>query len=108
MAAESSRGYIYCWGMGEGLRKAGEYVTRRIADETIVVPIRAKAAELDYVYVFNSVGAAVWEHLDAGLAPAEIAAGLAAEFTVSTETALEDVTRFLRTLMDAGLIERSP
>lgn len=88
-----------------GLRKVGNCVTRKISDETIVVPIRANAAELDSVYVLNEVGAAIWSHLDRGLAPAEIAAAVADEYEVSPEIAREDVDRFLRALLGAGVVE---
>lgn len=91
--------------MARGLRKVGDYVTRKIAGETIVVPIRAQAAELDFVYVLNEVGAAIWSQLDLGLAPAEIAAAIASDFEVAPETARQDVDRFLETLLGAGVVE---
>jgi hypothetical protein len=91
--------------MATGLRKVGDYVTRKIAGETIVVPIRAKAADLDFVYVLNEVGAAIWSQLDAGLGPEEIAKGLSSEFDVSHETAREDVAHFLQSLVQDGLLE---
>ncbi|MGK2858393.1 MAG: PqqD family protein [Thermoanaerobaculia bacterium] len=80
-------------------------MTRRIAGETIVVPIRARAAELDAVYVLNEVGAAIWNQLDEGRSPAEITATIAAEFDVSAETALRDVEQFLERLLEAGIVE---
>jgi len=91
--------------MAAGLRKVGDYVTRKIAGETIVVPIRAQAAELDFVYVLNEVGATIWSRLDEGLAPAEIAAAIADEFEVDPEVARQDVDRFLRALLGTGVVE---
>ncbi len=86
-------------------RKAGDYVTRRIADETIVVPIRARAAELDSVFVLNEVGAAIWAQLDSEHDAAAIATRIAERFAVPAETARRDVTQFLGTLVEAGLLE---
>jgi hypothetical protein len=78
-------------------------VTRRIAGETIVVPIRAEAAALDSVYVFNEVGARIWALVEEGHEVAAIAERLVAEFEVTREQAGEDVRRFLLTLEQAGL-----
>ncbi len=105
----TERGPLACWyselNMTASYRKAGDYVTRKIASETIVVPIRAKAAELDFVYVLNEVGAAIWSLLDEGQAQAEIAAHIANDFEVPPETARADVDRFLETLLQAGVVE---
>ena len=86
-------------------RKAGNFVTRRIAGETIVVPIRARAAELDSVYVLNEVGAAIWNQLDEGRSVAAITATIAEAFDVSPETAQRDVEQFLEKLIEAGVVE---
>lgn len=86
-------------------RRSGEYVARLIAGETIVVPIRAEAASLDSVYVFNEVGAAIWGLLEAGGGADEIARAVARDFDVTAEAAGVDVERFLGLLAGAGLVE---
>lgn len=83
---------------------AGEYVTRRIAGETIVVPIRSQAALLDSVYVLNEVGARVWELVQAGRGEDEVVATLAAEFEVEPARARADLLAFLGLLREAGLV----
>jgi hypothetical protein len=82
------------------------YVTRRIAGETIVVPIRAEAAQLDSVYVFNEVGARIWELLEGGQAEDAIVATLAREFDVDVERSRADLLSFVDVLRQAGLVER--
>jgi hypothetical protein len=84
---------------------SGRYVTRRIAGETIVVPIRAEAAQLDSVYVFNEVGARIWELIEGGGREDQIVRTILDEFEVSPERACEDVTGFLELLSEAGLVE---
>ena len=86
-------------------RKVGDHVTRTIAGETIVVPIRARAAELDSIFVFNEIGAAIWTLLDSGRSAEEIARALADEYDVAPEAARADLVRFLRTLTESGLLE---
>jgi hypothetical protein len=85
--------------------KVGEHVTRRIAGETLVVPIRASAAQLDSLYVLNGVGAAVWTLLDTPRPVTELAQAVTDEFDVAGEAALTDVLRFLERLQEAGLVE---
>jgi hypothetical protein len=86
-------------------RKAGEYATRKIGGETIVVPIRSNVADLESIYTFNEVGGAVWTRLDAEKSVREIAREIAEEFDVTEEAATEDVRRFLATLSEEGLVE---
>lgn len=89
-------------------RKVGEHVTRTIAGETLVVPIRAAAAELDSLYVFNETGAAIWTLLDVPRDVDEIAHAVAAEFDVAAGPARADVVQFLEMLQAAGLVEGQP
>jgi len=84
---------------------SGRYVTRRIAGETIVVPIRAEAAQLDSVYVFNEVGARIWELIESGRPEEAVIASLTEEFEVDTERARADLTAFVDVLRQAGLVE---
>ncbi len=84
---------------------AGDHATRKIGDETIVVPVRAHVADLESIYTFNEVGSAIWERLDGERSVSDIARSLADEFDVSEETALADVRRLLAVLEDEGLVE---
>lgn len=90
---------------GAAFRRLGHYATRRLGDETVVVPIRARAAELDSVYTLNAVGAVVWAELEGPRTPEQIAGRLAVEFDVTLDVARSDVARFLETLLDEGMIE---
>jgi MinD-like ATPase involved in chromosome partitioning or flagellar assembly len=87
-------------------QRSGNYVVRRIAGETIVVPMRAQAADLDSVYVLNDVGGTIWELLETDRSAEEIVRVIAAEFDVTVAAAGADVERFLAMLSGAGLIER--
>lgn len=86
-------------------RRLGCYATRRIGAETVVVPIRARAADLDSVFTLNAVGAAIWAHLEAARTPDELASRIVEEFDVGPDVARADVARFLGTLREAGMIE---
>jgi hypothetical protein len=87
---------------GEG---GPEYVTRRIADETIIVPVAGGVGAIDSIYTLNDTGAACWDAI--GLAPVSlrtIAEAVAARFDVSLEQAERDARDFVETLVRAGLV----
>jgi hypothetical protein len=81
----------------------GKVVTRRIANETIIVPMRANVADLDSVYTLNEVGSFIWELLDGGRSAQSIAEMVAAEFDVAIEQAVRDVDELLTALEAKGL-----
>ena len=81
------------------------FVTRRIAGETLILPVTGHVANLDSIYVMNDVGTRIWELL-AGPTPVErIADTLSREFEVTAERAIDDVAEFLAMLQERGLIE---
>jgi len=86
-------------------RRAANLATRTVAGETIAVPIRASAADLESIYVFNEVGARIWSLLDACENGDAIARALARDFEVDEDAARQDVRRFLSELADLGLVE---
>jgi hypothetical protein len=85
-------------------RQNEDIVTRRIAGEILLVPIRQHLADLQRIYVLDEVGAAIWGALDGSLGAEQIASLLAKDFEVAKETALADVHAFCRELLEAGLV----
>jgi hypothetical protein len=80
--------------------KAPEFVSRRIADEMLLLPIRQNLGDLESIYTLNEVAARVWELLDGQRTVAEIRDLVVAEFVVSAETAEVDLTELLAQLTD--------
>jgi Coenzyme PQQ synthesis protein D (PqqD) len=92
-------------------RRADEgrsFVTRRIAGETLVLPVAGHVANLDSIYVMNDVGSRIWDLLEAPMPVDKIADALSREFDVTAERATDDVTEFLTVLSERGLIEFVP
>ena len=56
----------------------------------------------------NESATRVWQGVEAGRSPEEIAAGLAAEFAVAPEEARADVAALLAELERRGIVERLP
>jgi len=84
--------------------KKGDFVTRVIADETILVPVRGRVGDLNAIYNFNEVGTYIWERLDSGSDVGEIAEAVAGEFEVTPGEAQSDTREFVASLESAGLI----
>ena len=80
-------------------------VLRCIAGETLLIPLRGKAADLDAIYVLNETAARLWEGLDRYSDLSSLTAYLAETFDgVTAAAAVQDVADFLDALAEAGLI----
>lgn len=80
-------------------------VSRIVADEAMVVPIRGGAEPGGSVYTFNESGTAIWALIEAGGNATEVAAHLQSEYDISAEQAAADTREFLAELTEEGLIE---
>jgi hypothetical protein len=85
----------------------GKVVTRRIANETVIVPMTANVADLDSVYTLNEVGSFIWDLVDGHRSAQSIAEMVAAEFDVPPEQAARDVDELLTALEEKGLAASS-
>ena len=79
-------------------------VTRQIAGETVLVPIRSGAADLDFIYTSNDTGTTIWECLDGEKDVNQVVEEICREYDVSPEEATQDVMEFLSALEAAGLV----
>jgi hypothetical protein len=80
-------------------------VTRRIAGETILVPIAAGVGDLDAVYTLSDVGSTVWALLQQPVSMTEIVDAVFTEYEVSRETASNDIAEYLDLLLSKKLVE---
>jgi len=85
-------------------QKDKNLVTRSIAGETLIVPVRTGIADLDYIYALNEVGSRVWELLNERRPVREIVAAISSEYEVTPEQAARDIGELLSSLEAAGLI----
>ena len=84
--------------------KGTDLTTRRIAGETLIVPIRGHVGDLDAIFTLNEVGSRVWQLIDKPLTVAEIAKAISNEYEVSQAEAERDVLELLAAMEAAGLI----
>jgi hypothetical protein len=81
-----------------------EFVTRRIADETIIVPVVGGVGDLDAIFTLNDVGSHIWRLIESPTTVHAIVEEIGREFEVSPDRAEHDVAEFLDKLAEAGLI----
>jgi hypothetical protein len=80
-------------------------VSRRVAGETVIVPVRGKVGDLASIYSFNETGSLIWNLLETPRTLREVADGLAQEFDVKRERAESDTAIFVNDMLLAGLVE---
>src|SRR5271167_900144 len=88
------------------VRRSSNVVSRVVADEAIVVPIRRGAADMDSIYTFNEAGTTLWAMIEANQSAADLISYLQSEYGLSAENAAADTEKFLADLSEAGLIEQ--
>lgn len=84
--------------------KAPGWVARRIAGETIVVPVVSHVADLESIYTLNDVASTIWWLIDGDHSTLQIASTLCESYEVTRQDAERDVLETMETLWSAGLI----
>jgi hypothetical protein len=79
-------------------------VTRQVGTETIIVPVRASAADLRAVYTLNESATEIWHRIDGHASVQQLVDELCSVYEVSPSAAERDVGELLDTLSSAGLI----
>jgi hypothetical protein len=85
-------------------QKDKNLVTRSIAGETIVVPVRSGVSDMEHIHVLNEVGSRIWDLLDERTPISQIVDAICAEYEVSPEQAARDIDELLYNLETAALI----
>jgi len=81
-------------------------VTRDLAGEKIIVPVRGKVGDLNNIYTLNAVANDIWNLLDGERTVQQIVKQLEEEYEIDSETLTNDVSRTLDELRGAGLVKR--
>jgi hypothetical protein len=87
--------------------KDSDLVTRSIAGETIIVPIKNKVGDLDSIYTLNEVGTLIWGLIDGKKSVSQIAEEICMTYDATPEEAKKDTVDFLKSLEETGLIQLS-
>jgi len=87
-------------------KKSDSIVSRKIADEFVLVPIRQNVGNLENIYTLNDVAARIWELIDGKRSIGEIKKKICQEFEATPEAAEKDIREFLSKLEKVEIIER--
>ena len=79
-------------------------VSREIAGETLIVPVRNHGRDVNAIYTVNELGSMIWKLVDGQTNIAQIVEAICHDYDVSPGKAAEDVVAFLNSLEEAGLI----
>ena len=82
-------------------------MTRDVAGETIVVPIKNKVGDLNSIFTLNEIGTVIWGLIDGRKSVSDIVDAVCETYEVEPEVAEKDTCEFLNTLKEAGLLRIS-
>jgi len=89
----------------EVYKKKDDIVYRKVAGETILVPISGRLADMQMIFALNPVGEFIWEELDGSRTLQQIREDIQSSFDVAREEANADLEAFIAELLKEGLIE---
>ena len=80
-----------------------EFIYRKIADESVLVPIHKDVADMESIYTLNAVGAFIWDLLDEPSSLTGILDAVMDAYDADPEVVAEDVENFIHemTAIDA-------
>ena len=85
--------------------RSDNVVSRVIAGETLIVPVRRGVADLASLFSFNQVGGTIWEAIEKPRTVDDLVSLVADAYDVTAEKAREDIEVFLNEAQAAGIVQ---
>lgn len=85
--------------------KNPDIVSRKIADETLLVPVRRRAGDIRSIFTLDEVGSFIWELIDGKEQVGQIKEHITEEFDVTGQRAEEDLIKLLKQLEEVKAIK---
>lgn len=82
-------------------------VAREIVDELLLVPISGDLADLERVFVLDSVGGLIWSQFDGSQSLNAILLKIISQYEVDKQTAENDILELVQDLMDVELVKKN-
>jgi coenzyme PQQ synthesis protein D (PqqD) len=86
-------------------QRSQDFVARKIAGETVLVPIRQRLGDLESIYTMNEVATFIWERLAEPITLVQIAAAVEAEFAGGSVVIRRDMEDFFGQLVSLQAIQ---
>lgn len=83
----------------------GEFITRQILDDTVVLPVGNTAIEFNNMIMLNSVSLVIWQCLENDVSFDDILKAVTDNFEVSQEQAVADIRDFLDGMRSYNLLD---
>lgn len=87
-------------------KKSDSIVSRKIADEFLLVPIKQNVGDLESIYTLSEVATRVWELIDGKMKVEEIKDKIVEEFEVAPQEAEKDLANLVKQLLAVGAITK--
>ena len=87
------------------MKLCGEFVVRKILDNTVVLPVGQTALRLNGMILLNDVSKVIWECLEQGTNLENIVTAVTDSFEVSADEAQADILEFCEKLRKLQLLE---
>jgi hypothetical protein len=84
--------------------KNEEVVSRKIAGEIILVPVRGKLADMRRIFTLNPVADHIWNRIDGKSSIQTIGNSIVSAFDITHELAERDLEEFVAALLQEHLI----
>ncbi|RMG04147.1 MAG: PqqD family protein [Nitrospirae bacterium] len=88
--------------------KTDNVVYRKVAGETILVPVHGDVAKMKKIYILNNLGEFIWERIDGRKSVDEILDEIVENFEVTRDEARKDLNEFINSLKERNLVEEAP
>jgi len=90
---------------GKRYKKKDTVVSREIAGEFFLVPVRGRLADMQKIFTLNPVARYIWHKLDKDKSLEDIRNGVMSVFDVEKEEAASDIGEFIGELIEEDLIK---
>ena len=87
-------------------KQSDSIVSRKIADEFLLVPIKQNVGDLESIYTLNEVATRVWELIDGKKKVKEIKDKIVEEFEVTPQEAEKDLASLVKQLLAVEAITK--
>ena len=87
------------------MKLCGEFVVRKILDNTVILPVGQTALRLNGMILLNDVSKVIWECLEQGTNLENIVTAVTDRFEVSADEAQADILEFCEKLRKLQLLE---
>ena len=90
--------------MDKLFQRSADVLTRKVAGETLLIPVRGNLADMQRIFALNELGEFIFGRLDGKTTLGRIAEDVVSAFTVAAAEAERDVRAFVSELRKADLV----